>query len=265
LAKLFKVMTKPLSTLSTGAFLGGQKDIWERVWNIPEGHPGFCANVITRARENLTDLLHFPGAAPPAFCSRIEFGPLIYISTSWNNAGRNTSGHRFRSHVNSELGVVPAIVGGTSRWYCTLEDSGDPGDVANMVGKTVGQVVWAREGLRQSLAGMPERRKEMEGAPFLTTELYLPRNFVARQKDFRLDAVIKYVCERHEIDISRTKGDQWIFKAIETAPKCEACGWRIGDQTVSRVPRGHRIEADPQRKVQQSTLPNLDFRKIPIG
>jgi hypothetical protein len=228
LAKLFKVMTKPLSTLSTGAFLGGQKDIWERVWNIPEGHPGFCANVITRARENLTDLLHFPGAAPPAFCSRIEFGPLIYISTSWNNAGRNTSGHRFRSHVNSELGVVPAIVGGTSRWYCTLEDSGDPGDVANMVGKTVGQVVWAREGLRQSLAGMPERRKEMEGA-------------------------------------SRTKGDQWIFKAIETAPKCEACGWRIGDQTVSRVPRGHRIEADPQRKVQQSTLPNLDFRKIPIG
>lgn len=80
-----------LITLSTGAYLGGQIDIWLSIW-IDRWEEFDIALRMSEARAEVAKLACHPGRLA-TFCNRVEFGPLTYRSVIWHDDLDRCWGH----------------------------------------------------------------------------------------------------------------------------------------------------------------------------
>lgn len=248
---LYKV-PKDLITLATGAFCGGQQSLWERIWTGFYGDssvPRLRGRVIDAAQPLLMLMSSYRRNA--FYCHRVNYGPLMFTAAASNNkiaepgwTGAHGLEHRY--HTDRRPGLIPAITGGRSRYYCSFK----------ALEKTDGEVPereMQRAGVDLAKAfGEHYRRREEQFAQ-IDQEMYTALSQNWHIMGFNVDiylstaftepdllSLIKFMVE-HEVEgelgragvpMSRY-GDVINYKKLEEAPPCEACGWCVEDEEVS--------------------------------
>jgi hypothetical protein len=234
-----------LETLSTGAFLGGQEEVWKPYWDIP-GKRADIDLLMTGARQAVTSLaLNTDRTA--ILCQRVAYGPLLFVDplnlALANPAAENShlpsekvAVIQHRRHLDAvECGSIPAAIGGHSRWYGTYnkqtyeEDNVALGRAIAALAFVVSGQLYFRERAKRS--GMSP---QTIGGTDIDVEIYLPPPFMVPTMAKKIREVLhmsfRGVLEQYGYaPWSTIKDDNWRLKPIEEAPPCEACGWCTDD------------------------------------
>lgn len=239
-------LLKNYKTVSTGAYLGGQRSIWRPIVKRHPPNPEMVRRIDT-ARTAITALaVGSPGVA--AFCQRVEYGPLTYAVAVWNEfepkVRVGVKEHRFRAHVMHDLGTTPAVLAGSSRWYCEYKSpEHNFGWPAEQLRDAAGDHIHVREQYRRALAFETQRAGIIEHSS-LSTDVYLPGRFMTEfTRGYISECIDEAVIEVENPSYGRDgsmkrsaasyKRDQWRLNLIDEAPPCEACGWCVEDMDVS--------------------------------
>lgn len=115
-----------LQTIATGAFFGGQTDMWEKASaQDTAGVPSPSKVSFSIPAERVARLVRNP-QTQPVFCQRVSHGPLACLEYLSDSLG---PGRPHVLHVDGpSRAPMPSVIGGKARWYCHFADVHDKED-----------------------------------------------------------------------------------------------------------------------------------------
>lgn len=233
-----------LSTLSLGAFLPSQTEIWEPMKDFPSAGQVLSKNQrsLAFAQENISGLAKTVKDRRPVICHRIAYGPLTCKVGIFED-GIKYSDPKHSVHIDSRLTykTIPTVLGGKSAWFCPNSLFIGRGiDRAFIQG--VGRIGTARELFRGRRQDTNKKGKDgTDDRDFLDVDLYVPSRVISDHTsagspiEHHIDKMMDSVYEDNGKKKPGNTKEEWKIKKIEEAPKCKACGWCFEDEDVHEV------------------------------
>lgn len=229
---LLSVSRAKLRSLATGAFLGGQDEIWKEVWSDELGQQ------FGRAQVKLAHIVK--DTQPAQYCSRTRRGPLYipimiphvtYPRTFYHQKEHTTADLRHCLHYDgSEAFYPPLILAGKSRWDFTLADIDDPEEQTTVGWNMVAEMVrrWIGDRAEYLTRIDEEDKPTLPDTPYLDLDIYVPR---AMLRPDTKETMLELLGQIRETQLatsntseSQSGKDVIRWHKLEDAPKCEGCG-----------------------------------------